>query len=77
MENHKPKKLDRYERKLISAFDRIYMRVTPTQVAKATKMNPVTAKKKIQNLSKMGFLKCEEKGNRLYCERTRKKAPKD
>jgi len=76
--NKRPrKKFDVYEERLIRTFNKIHRKVTPTQVADKAGMHPVTAKKKIQKLSKDGFIDCKKEGSRLYCKRTRKATPKD
>jgi predicted transcriptional regulator len=69
-------KLNPTDRDIIRSIRGNKLGVTPSKIAKTINIHPVTAQKHVQKLSKLGYLKCDTKGNRTYCKVNRDRLKK-
>jgi len=66
------KSLDPYTESIARVFNNLNKKVTPSEVADYLKIHPNTAKSRILQLKRKGFIKCEKDGHKLMCSRRRK-----
>lgn len=69
----KPKLFPPHENSILEVLDKSKIALTPTKIAKLTRMHPTTAKAKIEDLQKEGIVMCEQAGKRMYCRINKEK----
>jgi Mn-dependent DtxR family transcriptional regulator len=65
----KKKKFDIHTEAIGRVFNRLNKKVTPTEIANFLGIHPRTAKNRILKLRRMGYIKCEKEGQKLFCSR--------
>lgn len=66
------KKVDQIGNAVAKTFNSTTKVITPSEVATYLGIHPNTAKDRIKQFEKKGYIKCKKEGNRLYCERKKK-----
>ena len=70
----KKKPFHPYEDSILRTLNKSQRNLTPTKIARIIGIHPITAKKRIVELERRGFIKCKKGGEKkLLCKINRKK----
>jgi predicted transcriptional regulator len=61
------KRLHPIDKEILRALARSRMKVTPARISRAISIHPLTAQRRIQELSMKKLVNCKRVGNRTYC----------